>query len=98
MEKIKVEYKFGHLYNQETKKRVLIKDKALLSILIDEEAIMDKDGSVSQNSKPLDSLWKRDEVERYCGVSKPYWKLLNANTFLYFRISRNTITTYKLAQ
>lgn len=89
MTSIETEYKFGHLYDQKTGKRILIEDGAKVVIVIEENSLLKEDVSISgfQPYEILNSDNKLKQVENKClGDNRPYWKIKNAHEYLFFKI------------
>lgn len=86
MKSIDAIYKFGHLYNRETRKRILIEDGTEVSIVLNPENILNEDLSITQKDKPLDSKSKAQELHDKYGEKTPYWLIRRAGESLFFRI------------
>ena len=87
MKSIDVIHKFGHLYNRQTKERILIEDGVEMSIVINEKDILEKDVSLSKRDEPMDSRAKADELRTKFETYIPYWKILSEGESLFFKIS-----------
>lgn len=85
MKKIDTVYKFGNLYDVNTRKRLVISDGATVSLTIDPEDVLKED----PNLKPkriLKKEEKEDQIKKTIGNYK-YWNLFQAGKLLYFKIS-----------
>ncbi|MEM9686625.1 MAG: hypothetical protein AAF934_06850 [Bacteroidota bacterium] len=87
MKSIDAIYKFGHLYNRETRKRILIEDGAEVSVVLQPEHILKEDPSTAQKKKPIGSSTKILELHNKYGFTIPYWLFLQAGKSLFFNIS-----------
>ncbi len=92
MKKIEAIYKFGNLYDKQTRKRILIEDGTDVSIVVDENRLLTED----PNLKPadlLDSEKKKNEIEAFIEKTGTaiervnYWKIYGAGQLLFFDIT-----------
>lgn len=83
MKRINAIYKFGNLYDPNTRKRILIEDGAEIKLQVNSEYILAEDPNLKPE-KLLNSDEKQKEVEE---AQKRYWKLFDSDTRLYFEIS-----------
>ncbi len=87
MKSILAIHKFGHLYNTETQKRILLEDDANICITVQREHILEKDPSIAQKNEPVDSKTKSIELHTKYGYITPYWLIKKAGESLFFKIS-----------
>jgi hypothetical protein len=85
MESIEAIYKFGNLYEKNSRKRILINDGAAVTIIMNEEDKLSDDPNLV-HPEILDAAAKEKQVSDF--ISKEYyWKLFDSGTWLYFEIS-----------
>ena len=85
MQSIEVIYKFGNLYDKNTKERILIDDGVSISITLDPKDVLLQDPNLKPDQL-LTAEEKEAEVKAFIR-NKPYWKVLSCDTNLYFKIS-----------
>ena len=99
MKALKAIYKFGRLYDNETKKRIIIKDDTHVNVELSETALLDSDpnlGKHKQLKKNVDLAKEIYHKYRNDKHNTSYWKILEAKDFLYFQIGiKDEITSKK---
>lgn len=85
MQPIQAIYKFGNLYDKNTKKRILIEDGSEISVTIQPQHLLSQDPNLKPE-KLLNATEKEAEVNAKIGKEK-HWKLFNSGEKLYFEIS-----------
>lgn len=85
MQSIEAIYKFGNLYDKDTKKRILIEDGASITVKLTPKDILLQDPNLKPDQ--LLSTEKKEEEVIASIKNEPYWKVLSADTSLYFKIS-----------
>lgn len=85
MQSIEAIYKFGNLYDKNTKKRILIDDGASITVTFTPEDILLQDPNLKPDQL-RSTKEKEEEVKAFIG-NEPYWMVLSADTNLYFKIS-----------
>lgn len=88
MRGIKTVYRFGNLYDEATRKRILIEDGAKVIVLIDPEYLMEQDPYL-EGEPLLNAVEKKEEMNTWAEKNghPSYWKLFEAGKKLYFDIS-----------
>ncbi len=99
MKKLKLIYKYGRLYDKETKKRIIINDETCLSIELPKDATLDEDpklgkpgaikGDYDLAKEVFDKFYKDKD-------NTSYWRILRAGNSLYFEIGiKDEVTSKK---
>lgn len=80
-------YKYGHLYDKNTQKRLIIKDGAKITITIDTKDLLEKDPNIIE-MEILNNEKKEMQIKEFSDRlgMKSFTKILSAGEFLYFRI------------
>lgn len=79
-------FKYGNLYDRDTKKRILIEDGSEISITLNEQNILITDPNIKPQTL-LNAEQKQNAVLTWVGGSTKVWKLLESDTLLYFQIT-----------
>lgn len=83
MKSIDAIYKFGNLYDRQSRKRIFLEDGSDISLVVNIENILAEDPNLKPD-KLLTSIEKEAEVKK---AQINYWKLFPAGVHLFFEIS-----------